>query len=100
MSKDRLDKADFRLKTVVEYAAHHRRIIALLNTQFIKWRHAKDKTEKRDVIHEVNDLFSQSNRALSLLDGMIPGMAGLIDAEDGGQQLLDWINQDEHIDNP
>ena len=50
MLKKKLEKADFRIKTVVEYAEHQRRIIALLNTQFIKWRHAKNKTEKRDVI--------------------------------------------------
>ena len=100
MLKEKLGKADFRIKTVVEYAEHQRRIIALLITQFIKWRHSKNKSEKRDVIHQVNDVFDQSNKALSLLDGMIPGMASLIGAEDNGQRLLNWLNEEDHIDSP
>ena len=83
---------------VVEFFAHQFRVMSILSTHFAHLKSSQDKRERRELSGEINKVLDRSEDIMVKLNGIIPGMDKLISAS--GEELIDWINGDDHIHAP
>ena len=99
-ARNDLGRADFRIKTIVEYSAHQDWVINHMGTSFEKWKHCEDEREKREIVKSINDALHSSETGLDTLDTQIPGFEDLIGDHKNTQNLLDWLNGSDYINTP
>ena len=93
-------KADFRIKTLVEFAAHEDQIINYLSSYSQAYKTTTDIRHKREIVNAINTVVQDSEQTVDKLDTMIPGMGQFITDHANTQSLINWIHGNDHINTP